>query len=360
MGYVINESREECGDPRSWRATEACHQLVAPNGEITRCCGELLLIGLNAGAKERGGGATSPTCGNAATNLACGVSGVAGSGGGHDAECYPINATSLGRDLRSGNGAIKGANLLDCRNCCSWPAPRFKECCHILVVGDRQKELAHAPEGIWRIGERIATDSLNARANLSAPLCRKRGCDGGNGAEICSKLQGACGARSGEDPFDLCANPFAREACSQRGITLDCCGGTWLHRQIEACNKSNRAQHAQRIFNKSFGRITNRTQQTVGQILSAAMGINDRPVGDWIGAATRLRGETERDRVDGEVSTSEVTIDTREEGDLVGATGVAATTIGTEGGDLTNHSVASGNADGAEPILVGGARKECT
>jgi hypothetical protein len=90
------------------------------------------------------------------------------------------------------------------------------------------------------------------------------------------------------------------------------------------------------------------------------MGINDRAVGDWIGASTRLRGETKRDRVDREVSTGQVALDAREEGDLVGATGVAATAIGAEGGDLTNHSVARGNADGAEPILVGGARKECT
>jgi hypothetical protein len=90
------------------------------------------------------------------------------------------------------------------------------------------------------------------------------------------------------------------------------------------------------------------------------MGINDRAVSDWIGASTRLRGETKRDRVDREVSTGQVALDAREEGDLVGATGVAATAIGAEGGDLTNHSVARGNADGAEPILVGGARKECT
>jgi hypothetical protein len=109
MGDVINESREECGDPRSRRATEACHQLVAPNGEITRCRGELLLISLNAGAKKRGGGATSPTGGNAATKLPCGVSGIAGGGGGHDAECCPINVTWLGRALRSGNVEHQGA-----------------------------------------------------------------------------------------------------------------------------------------------------------------------------------------------------------------------------------------------------------
>ena len=90
------------------------------------------------------------------------------------------------------------------------------------------------------------------------------------------------------------------------------------------------------------------------------MGINDRAVGDWIGASTRLRGETKRDRVDREVSTGQVALDAREEGDLVGATGVAATAIGAEGGDLTHNSVARGNTNGAEPILVGGARKECT
>jgi hypothetical protein len=230
MSHVINESREECGDPRSRRATEVRHQLIAANGEITRCCGELLLIGLNAGVKERGGGATSPASGNAATKLPCGVSGIAGGGGGHDAECYPINVTSLGRVLRSGNGAIKGANMLDCGNRCSWSTPRFKECCHIFVVGDRQKELTHAPQGIRRIGERIAADRLNARANPSAPFCRKRGCDSRKYSEICSKLQRARGARSGKDPLDLCADSFAREACSQRGIALDCCRGSLFNR----------------------------------------------------------------------------------------------------------------------------------
>ena len=109
MGDVINESREECGDPRSRRATEARHQLVAPNGEITRCRGELLLVSLNAGAKERGSGVTSPTGGNAAAKLPCGVSGIASSGGGYDTKCCPIIETALGHLLRSGNGAIKGA-----------------------------------------------------------------------------------------------------------------------------------------------------------------------------------------------------------------------------------------------------------
>jgi hypothetical protein len=90
------------------------------------------------------------------------------------------------------------------------------------------------------------------------------------------------------------------------------------------------------------------------------MWVNDGSIGDWIGAATCLRGEPKGDRVDGEVSTSEVTIDAREEGDLVGATGVTATAVGAEGGDLTHNSVARGNTNGAEPILVGGARKECT
>ena len=78
MGYLINESREECGNPRSWSATEACHQLVAPNGEIARCGGRLLLIGLYARAQERRGGATRSTCGDSATNLSCRISRIAG------------------------------------------------------------------------------------------------------------------------------------------------------------------------------------------------------------------------------------------------------------------------------------------
>jgi hypothetical protein len=48
MGDVINESREECGNPRSWSATEACHQLIASDGEIARRGGGLLLIALHA------------------------------------------------------------------------------------------------------------------------------------------------------------------------------------------------------------------------------------------------------------------------------------------------------------------------
>ena len=36
MGDVINESRKECGDPRTWRATEASHQLIAREGKITQ------------------------------------------------------------------------------------------------------------------------------------------------------------------------------------------------------------------------------------------------------------------------------------------------------------------------------------
>jgi hypothetical protein len=90
------------------------------------------------------------------------------------------------------------------------------------------------------------------------------------------------------------------------------------------------------------------------------MWVNDGSIGDWIGASTRLRGETKGDRVDREVSTSEVALAAREEGDLVGATGVTATAVGAEGGDLTHHSVDRWNADGAKPILIGGVCKECT
>jgi hypothetical protein len=67
------------------------------------------------------------------------------------------------------------------------------------------------------------------------------------------------------------------------------------------------------------------------------MRINDRSIGDWIGAATCAGGKPKGDRVDREVSTSEVAINAREEGDLIGATGVAATAISAEGGDLAHH-----------------------
>ena len=90
------------------------------------------------------------------------------------------------------------------------------------------------------------------------------------------------------------------------------------------------------------------------------MWINDRSIGDWIGAATRLRGETEGDRVDREVSTSEVAINAWEEGDLIGATPVTTVAISTEGGDLPHHSVPGWHADGAESILIGSVWKEGT
>jgi hypothetical protein len=249
---------------------------------------------------------------------------------------------------------------LNRRNRCSWPTPRLKECRHIFVVGNRQKQLAHAPKGIWGIGERIAADCLDARTNLNVPLARKCWRDGGEDAEICSKVQGACRVRGGKDPLDLCADSFTREAGCQRGVPLDRRGGTWLYLQVKARNEPDRAQHAQRIFHKAFRRITNRTEYTVGQVLSSAMRINDRAIGDWIGTATRLRGETKRDRVDREVATSKIALDTREEGDLVRSTGVATAAICAEGGDLANYAVAGGNADGAKSILVGGVWEECT
>jgi hypothetical protein len=360
MGGVINESRKECGDPRSWRATEACHQLIAREGKIARRGGELLLIALHARAEKRVGGATSSTGSDAATNLSRSIAWVTRGSGGHDSECCPIKVAALCLTLCNRYRTIKRADLLNRRNGCARSAPGFQKRRDIIVVGDRQKELAHPPQRIWRIGERITADRLNARANLHAPFRGKRGCDGGKDAEICSKLQGACRAHSGKDPLNLCANSLAREACSEWGIVLDCRGGSWLHRQVEARNKPECTQHAQRIFNKPFGRITNGAEQTVGEILDAAMWVDDGSIGDWIGAATCLRGEPKGDRVDGEVSTSEVTIDAREEGDLVGATGVTATAVGAEGGDLTNYSFAGGNTDGAESILVGGVWEERT
>jgi hypothetical protein len=51
---VINELRQECRDPRTRSPAEASDQLIAPDGEITRRCRELLLITLCTRAKERG------------------------------------------------------------------------------------------------------------------------------------------------------------------------------------------------------------------------------------------------------------------------------------------------------------------
>jgi hypothetical protein len=89
------------------------------------------------------------------------------------------------------------------------------------------------------------------------------------------------------------------------------------------------------------------------------MWVNDCAVGNWISTAARTRGETKRDRVDREVSTSQITLNARKEGDLVGTTPVTTVTISTEGGDLTNHRITCRHADGAESILVGGVWEEC-
>jgi hypothetical protein len=354
MGDLINESREECGNPWSWCATEACHQLVAPNGEIACRSRRLLLIALHARTKECGRGAVCATSRDTSTNLPSCISGITGSGCGNNPERGTIKVAALGFALRDRHGAIKGADLLNCRDRCPGSTPRFKECRHILIVGDWKKELAHSPKGVWRIGDRIAADRLNAPANLGAPLGRERRCDGGEDAELCGELQRTCRACSGKDPFDLCTNSFTREACCQVGIAFDCGGGSRLDRQVEARNKPNRAEHAQRIFDKSFGRITNRTQQAVGEVIGAAMWINDGSICDRIGAAARTGGEAKRDRVDGEISTSKVAFDAWKEGDLVGATPVATLAIGAEGGDLAHHSLPSRHADGPKSILVGG------
>ena len=89
------------------------------------------------------------------------------------------------------------------------------------------------------------------------------------------------------------------------------------------------------------------------------MWVNDRSIRDWIGAAACTRGKPKGDRVDREVSTSQVALDAREEGDLVGATPVTTLAISTESGDLAHHAVPGWHADGAEPILVGGVWEEC-
>jgi hypothetical protein len=65
--------------------------------------------------------------------------------------------------------------------------------------------------------------------------------------------------------------------------------------------------------------------------------VDDGPISNRIGAATCARGETVGDRVDGEVSASQIALNTREEGDLVGAASVTATAVRAEGGDLAHH-----------------------
>jgi hypothetical protein len=359
VGDVINESREECGDPWAWGSTETSHQCIASDGEVARCGGELLLITLYARPEKRGGGATGPTRRSAAANLSCGIPWVTSGGGSHDAQRCPIKVAALSLTLRNRDGTVEITNLLNGRNCCARSAPRFQERCDIVAVGDRLKELTHAPQGVWRIGERVAADRLDACANLRAPLSSKCGCNGGEDAEICSKLQGTCRVRSGKNPLNLCTDSFTREARSEWGVAPDRCGSSWLHRQVEACNKSNCAQHAQRIFNKAFGWISNGAQQTVGQIVDATVRVNDRPISNRVDAATCTRGETVGDCVDGEVSTCEVALDAWEEGHLIWTAGVTTTAVSPEGGDLTHHCVSRRNTNGAEAILIGGVWKEC-
>jgi hypothetical protein len=90
------------------------------------------------------------------------------------------------------------------------------------------------------------------------------------------------------------------------------------------------------------------------------MRINDRSIGDWIGAGTCARGETVGDRVDGEVSASQVALNTRKECDLVGAASVTATAVRAEGGDLAHYWLTGRHANGAESIFIGGVWKQCT
>jgi hypothetical protein len=68
-------------------------------------------------------------------------------------------------------------------------------------------------------------------------------------------LERTCRVSSGKDPFDLSADPFTREARRKRSISFDRRGCAWLYRQVEARNKANRSQHAQRVFNEAFGWI---------------------------------------------------------------------------------------------------------
>jgi hypothetical protein len=260
MCNVINESREERCNPRPWGATEVSHQLIAPDGEVARCGGSLLVITLHACVEECGGCATGPTGGGTAANLSRGISWVTSGGGRHDAQRCPIKVAPLRLALCSCHGTIESANLLNGCDGCTRSAPGFKERCNILIIGDRQEELAHAPQGVWRVEERVAADRLNAPANLRIPLCSKCWRDGGEDADLCSELQCTCWRGGSEYPVNLCADAFTREARSEWGIAPDRCGGPWLQRQVEPRDKPDRAKHAQRIFKESFGGISNGAQ----------------------------------------------------------------------------------------------------
>ncbi len=123
--------------------------------------------------------------------------------------------------LCSRGGTIEIANLLNGCNGCTRSAPGFKERCNIIIIGDRQKELAHAPQGIWHIGERIAADRLDAPTNLYAPFGGKCWRDCGEDAEFRSELQCTCWSLGGKNPVNLRADAFTREACNERGIAPD-------------------------------------------------------------------------------------------------------------------------------------------
>jgi len=188
MCNVIDQPRKERCDPWARRATKSGHDLISPNCEVAYRGGNLLLITLHTCAQKRGRGATSPTGGNASTNLASSVSWITSRCGGHDAERCSIKLTASRFTLRTRNGAIKGTNLLDGGDSCPWSTPRFEQRYHVVVIGNRQQQLAHSPQWIWRIGERLAANCLNPRANLCTPLCGERRCDGGENAEIGRKL----------------------------------------------------------------------------------------------------------------------------------------------------------------------------
>jgi glycosyltransferase involved in cell wall biosynthesis len=73
---------------------------------------------------------------NAATNLSRGIAWVTRGSGGHDSEGCPIKVAALRLTLRDFYRAVQRSDLLDRGNGGTRSAPRFKECCYI-VVGDR-------------------------------------------------------------------------------------------------------------------------------------------------------------------------------------------------------------------------------
>jgi hypothetical protein len=123
MCNVIYETREECRDPRAWGTTEAGYKFITTDSEVARRGGELQRIGLPARVQEGRGGTIGPTSCNATSDLPCCIPWITGGGRGRNSEGWSVEVTPFQLCLCSSNNVIKGANILNCRNGCTWPTP---------------------------------------------------------------------------------------------------------------------------------------------------------------------------------------------------------------------------------------------